>query len=104
MSATRIFSITRLQRVRGQIREVCVFPAFLHAGERQLHAADVRHNFKAVFAELVAQIAGDAVEQRIAGGQHDDSSVAGFGNFLNGIVQIAADCQPFFADRFRQLP
>ena len=85
----------QLQRLRRQVRQVGVFPAFLHAGKRQLHAADVRHDLEAVLAQPVAQVAGHAIEQRIAGRQHDDAFVAGRFDLADDRVQIAADLDLF---------
>ena len=80
-----------LQRLRGQVRQVRVVPAFLHAGEGELHAADVRRDLEAVLAQPVAQVAGRAVEQRIAGGQDDDALAAGRFDLADDRVQVAAD-------------
>ena len=35
-----------LQRVVGQVGQERLFPALLHPGEGQLHAADVRHDLE----------------------------------------------------------
>ena len=61
----------RLDRPARQAGQIRVLPAFLDAGERQLHAADVRHDLEEIFAQPIAEIAGDPVEKRIAAGdQH----------------------------------
>ena len=59
--------------MRLQIGQIRFFPAFLDAGEGELHAADVRQHLEMFFAQPIAQIAGDAVKQRIAAGDNDDS-------------------------------
>ena len=68
-----------LQRVRRQVGEVGFLPAFLDAGEGELHAADVRQHLEAILAEPVAQVAGDAVEERIAAGDDDHALAAEVG-------------------------
>ena len=85
----------QLQRLRGEVGQVGVVPAFLHAGEGELHAADVRRDLEAVLAQPVAQVAGRAVEQRIAGGQHDDPLAAGGFDLADDRVQVAADFDLF---------
>ena len=51
-----------LQSPRGEIGEVGFLPGFLDAGEGQLHGTDVRHHFKMIAADLVAEITGRAVK------------------------------------------
>ena len=59
----------RVQRMGLQIGQVGFVPGFLDAGEGHLHTADVRQHLEAVLAELFAQVAGHAVEERVAGRQ-----------------------------------
>ena len=66
-----------VERVLGEVGEVGVLPRLHHAGERELHAGDVRHDDEAVLAEPVAHVAGEAVEHRVAVDQHGDLLVAG---------------------------
>ena len=60
----------RIERVLREVGEVRFLPRLHHAGERELHARNVRHDDEAVFAELVAHVAGEAVEHRVAVDQH----------------------------------
>ena len=46
----------------GQIGQKRFFPAFLDAGEGQLHAAYVRQHVETVLAESIAQIPGNPIE------------------------------------------
>ena len=55
----------------------------------------MRHDLEAVFAQPVAEIAGHAIEQRIAGREHDDALVAGRFDLADDRVQIAADLDLF---------
>ena len=56
----------RLDRPARQAGQIRVLPALLDPGERQLHAADVRHDLEEIFAQAIAEVAGDPVEERIA--------------------------------------
>ena len=56
----------RLQRPARQAGQERVLPALLHPRERQLHAADVRHDLELVLAQAVAEVARDPVEERVA--------------------------------------
>jgi hypothetical protein len=47
----------RLDGPAGEAGQIGVLPAFLHAGEGELHAADVRNHLEAVLAQAVAQVA-----------------------------------------------
>ena len=49
---------------------------------------------KRVLAQLVAKVAGHAVEQRIARGQHDRPLAAKRREFVDGLVEVAASDQP----------
>ena len=81
-----------VERARGQVGEVGFFPRLFHAGEGQLHGGDVRQDLEVVLAEPVAQEAGDAVEQRVAGGDDDDALAAEVGPQLLGeFPEVRAD-------------
>ena len=69
--------MTDVERVLREVGEVGLFPGLLHAGERELHAADVRHDDEAFLAELLADVTGEAVEQRVAVDQQHDAAVGG---------------------------
>ena len=88
------------QIVIRQIRQHRLFPALFHPGKSKLHAADVRNHLESVFAELVAKIARHAVEQRIAGCQHDQPLPLGRGDPSDGGREIAADRCPFVGQSF----
>ena len=62
------------ERAGREVGQVGFFPGLLDAGEGELHAADVRHDLEAVLAELVAEVAGDAVEERVAAGDDRDAA------------------------------
>ena len=82
----------QLQRLRRQVRQIGVVPAFLHAGEGELHAADVRRDLEPLLAQPVAQKAGRAIKQRIAGREHNDPLARRAVSILRTIrVQVAAD-------------
>lgn len=61
-----------LDRLAGEIGEEGLLPGFLHPGEGELHAADMRHHLEPILPEAAADIAGSAVEQWIARGQDDE--------------------------------
>ena len=84
----------RVERVLREVGEVGFFPRLHHAGERELHARDVRHDDEAVLAELVAHVAGEAVEHRVAVDQQGDALVAGFFDRGDELVEVAADRVP----------
>jgi hypothetical protein len=54
-----------------QVGQVGVFPALLDPCECQLHAADVRQDLEAVLAQSIAEIARNAIEQRVAAADQD---------------------------------
>jgi hypothetical protein len=78
-----------------QVRQVRFFPAFLDAGESELHAADMGQHFEMVLAQAVTQIAGDAVKQRIPAG-HDDHALTAEVGFQSAdrLLQIDTDAEP----------
>ena len=80
------------QGMRGQVGKVRLFPTFLDAGKGELHAADVWQHFEAILAQAVAQVAGDAVKQRIAAGDHHHALFAQvvFQN-LHDFLEIGTD-------------
>ena len=61
----------RLDRPPRQVGQVGVLPALLDPREGQLHAADVRHDLEAVLAQPVAEVARNAVEERVAAADQD---------------------------------
>ncbi len=83
----------RFRPVRGQVGQERFFPAFLDPGEGQLHGAYVGHDLEAVFAQLVPQVAGDPIEERVPDGQHHDSPARGGLDPLDRFGQIGADIQ-----------
>ncbi len=66
----------RLERPAGEAGQVGVLPALLHPGEGELHAADVRDDLELVLAQPVAEVAGDAVEERVAAADEDRVAAA----------------------------
>ena len=84
----------RVERVLGEVGEVGFFPRLHHAGERELHAGDMRHDDEAFLAELVAHVAGEAVEHRVAVDQQGDAFVAGLFDRGDELVEVAADRVP----------
>ena len=77
--------------MRLQVRQIRIFPRFLDAGKRQLHATDVRQHLERFLAQSVAQVAGHAVEQRVAAGHDGNAPVAGHGAELGGgFVEVGA--------------
>ena len=78
-----------IQILIGQIRQVCLVPALFDACKRQLHAAHVRHDFEAVLAQLLAQVARRAVKQRIAAGQNHHALVGVLGHMAGHFLRIA---------------
>ncbi len=84
----------RVERVLREVGEVGFFPRLHHAGERELHAGNVRHDDEAVLAELVAHVAGEAVEHRVAVDQQGDALVAGLFDRADELIQVARDRVP----------
>ena len=83
-----------VERVLRQVGEVGVLPRLHHAGERELHAGDVRHDDEPVLAEPVAHVARQAVEHRVAVDQQHDALVAGLLERGDELVEVAADGVP----------
>ena len=81
----------RVERVLREVGEVGVLPDLHHAGERELHAGDVRHDDEAVLAELVAHVAGEAVEHRVAVDQQGDALVGRPSRSWRRAVEVAAE-------------
>jgi hypothetical protein len=89
------------QRMSCQIGQVGVLPAFLDAGECQLHGADVGNDLEAVSAKPIAQIPGHAVKQRVATGQHYRAAMKILLHQLHQLGRIVAD-RDGLAGQFRQ--
>jgi hypothetical protein len=53
-------------------RNLDVLPGRLEAGKSQLQGGNCRQNLEAIAAQLAGQPGGNAVAQRVAGGQRDD--------------------------------
>ena len=81
----------RIERMLGEVGEVRLLPRLHHAGKRELHARDVRHDDEAVLAELVAHVAGEAVEHRVAVDQQRDALVGRLLDRGDELVEVAAD-------------
>ena len=81
-----------VQRMRLQIGEIGFFPGFLDPREGELHAADVRQHLEMLLAQSIAQIASDAVKQRIAAGDDRQAFAANQrGQRGDGFLQVGAD-------------
>jgi hypothetical protein len=63
-------------------------------GKRQLHAADVRQHLEAILAQLIAHVAGQAVEHRVAVDQQRRSPPGRRLNLGHQLIQVAADHLP----------
>ncbi len=77
-----------IERPAADVGEVGFFPRFLYAGESQLHAADMRHHVEMFRPNLVTEVTGHAIEERITRRHHDHLPLAeagtdGFDDFLN---------------------
>ena len=84
-----------LERPRRQVGEVRFLPGLLDAREGQLHAADVREHLEVLGADPIAQVAGRAVEERVA--DRDDGDTLHpptCAQPFDGAGEVAADSDP----------
>ena len=92
-----------VERAGREVGEVRFLPRFLHAGEGKLHAADVRQDFKALLAEPVAQITGNAIKERVAGRDHDDALLAEIrSQDLGNLAEVRANANSLRIDLRKQ--
>ncbi len=56
----------RVDGSAGKAGQISILPAFLHAGERQLHAGYVRDDLELILAQAIAQVPGHPVKQGVA--------------------------------------
>ncbi len=85
-----------LQGMSRQVGEVGLLPGLLDAGKGELHRADVGQDLEFILAETVAQVARDAVEERVAAG-HDGHALLAKVAFqgVHHLGEVGADRQLF---------
>ncbi len=83
-----------LERVLGQVAEIGVFPSLHHAGEGELHAADVRHDDEAILSKPLTDVAGQAVEHWVAVDEQHRPFVPRLLQRRYQLTQVAGDRVP----------
>ena len=93
-----------VERAGGEVGEERLLPALLDAGEGELHGRDVRHHLEVLGADLVGEVAGGAVEQRVAAGDDGGARLPdGAAQLLDHDRQVGADDDALGA-QLRQQP